>query len=215
MSTRPFRYQWEWSVVRSGLPSRARHVGLTMAIHSDSDGTSIRPGVRRIAAETGLSQRTVDAALHDLRNEGYLARIKAGRWRSGEADEYRLTIPPTATAAHNTDRDGDVSTAVNAARAVRSECGTTDTTTSTPSKAEARTEAAPQNAASIEAALTAERKPVTVDPLRSSPPRTPQPKDAVYSRRAHEREAREQGFDPMTGEYVSRSERPLPRSRRR
>lgn len=39
------------------------------------------------------------------------------------------------------------------------------------------------------------------DPFRSSPARTPHPKETAYSRNAFERMAREEGFDPITGEY--------------
>lgn len=39
------------------------------------------------------------------------------------------------------------------------------------------------------------------DPFRSSPARIPSPKEATYSQNAFERMAREEGFDPITGEY--------------
>ncbi|GAB3782955.1 hypothetical protein [Nocardioides pacificus] len=77
-----------------------------------------------------------------------------------------------------------------------------------------RTPGLPQDTAAVEAALAASRPQVIAsDPFRSSPPRQPHPKDPIYSRNSIEREGREQGYDPITGEYAEH--RPIPRSRRR
>lgn len=102
--------------MRSELPSRARHVGLTMATYADPNGGSIYPGVATLARSTDLGPRTVDRALEDLRSSGWIVRVSSGAWRSGRADVYRLNLPDgsDATVTHSADRSELVTATVTA-----------------------------------------------------------------------------------------------------
>lgn len=106
--------------MRSQLPSRARHVGLTMATYADSNGGSIYPGVATLARATGRGPRTVDRALDDLRSSGWIVRVSSGAWRSGQADVYRLNVPnvSNATVTHSADQSDPVDATVTAACAI-------------------------------------------------------------------------------------------------
>jgi hypothetical protein len=74
--------------------------------------------------------------------------------------------------------------------------------------------AKPTTTAELEDELPAMSRPgVADDSFRSSPRRIPHAKEAIYSKRAWEREARDQGFDPETGEYGERAHRSGYRSR--
>ena len=87
------RFPWEKALRDSQLPSRARHVGHLMATYADKDGSSIHPGVDRMAKGTGMSSRTVHTALKELRLNGWVkVVVQSNSWR-GQSHEYRLTIP--------------------------------------------------------------------------------------------------------------------------
>ncbi|MGY1773537.1 helix-turn-helix domain-containing protein [Blastococcus sp. SYSU D00813] len=89
------RYEWERLVRRCQLTAPTKLVALTMATYANADGTSIYPGVARLTAVTGLSDRSVRAALKALRDVGLVERTVEGS-RAGRralADEHRLTVP--------------------------------------------------------------------------------------------------------------------------
>lgn len=115
----PFRFVWEKTVRGAGL-GRGQYgvsvlaVALVLATYANADGTSVRPGVSRVATGAGVSTRTVDRALDRLRSEGYLHKVRNGNSRAGVADEYRLTLPdgPSSVTDQPTDTGADHPTSV-------------------------------------------------------------------------------------------------------
>ena len=222
-----FRFRWERALVASELPTRAKAVGLVMAMYADADGGSVFPGVERLATETGQGARTVKRALAELRSAAYVALVSSGQWRRGKADEYRLSLPsasganealtrgPSATAqgapvAHHQTSTKPSTRPVDDAAAEKDldleALASQAPSFYTQAEIEAQLATAPQRLAGVSAGS---------DPLRSSPPKQPHPKDATYRRNALDREAREQGFDPDTGEYLNRDHEGSPTRRNR
>lgn len=89
------RYDWERWVRRCVLPSSTKLVALVMATYAARDGSRVFPGVARLAATTGLSERTVRTALGILRDVGLIERIAEGGRRGVQSftDVHRLAIP--------------------------------------------------------------------------------------------------------------------------
>ena len=89
------RYEWERWVRRCVLPSSSKLVAFVMATYAARDGSRIFPGVTRLAATTGLSERTVRTALGNLRDVGLIERVYPGGRRGvmAFADVHRLAIP--------------------------------------------------------------------------------------------------------------------------
>lgn len=89
------RYEWERWVRRCILPSSTKLVAFVMATYAARDGSRIFPGVTRLAATTGLSERTVRTALGNLRDVGLIERVYPGGRRGTQAfaDVHRLAIP--------------------------------------------------------------------------------------------------------------------------
>ena len=89
------RYEWERWLRRCILPSSTKLVGFVMATYAARDGSRIFPGVARLAATTGLSERTVRTALGNLRDVGLIERVYPGGRRGVQAyaDVHRLAIP--------------------------------------------------------------------------------------------------------------------------
>jgi hypothetical protein len=89
------RYEWERWVRRCCLPSSSKLVAFVMATYAARDGSRIFPGVARLAATTGLSERTVRTALGNLRDVGLIERVYPGgrRGQMAFADVHRLAIP--------------------------------------------------------------------------------------------------------------------------
>ena len=71
------------------LTSIEHVVALTLALYAGAEGGGARPGVPRLAEATGLSVRTVTAALGALVDRGVIQVTEAGRGQ-GRATEYRL-----------------------------------------------------------------------------------------------------------------------------
>lgn len=89
------RYDWERLVRRIDVNPSVKLVALTVATYADRSGGNIFPGVQRLAAVTGLTDKTVRAGLKRLRELGLLDRTREGsrRGRQGLADEYQLAYP--------------------------------------------------------------------------------------------------------------------------
>jgi len=88
-------YEWLRLVRRVRLNPSAKLVAFACASYANRDGSSIYPGAAKLAAVTGLTERTVRTALQTLRNTGLLKRTREGR-RAGRAalsDEHKLTRP--------------------------------------------------------------------------------------------------------------------------
>lgn len=82
---------WRYVIVQPSVKA----VGLAAATYANKDGTSVRPGVQRLMAVTGYSNRAVVDALTALRWLGFLWRYKPGvrTPEGGRADEYWLVLP--------------------------------------------------------------------------------------------------------------------------
>ncbi len=89
------RYEWERILRRCVLPPTVKAVAAFAAQYANRDGTRVYPGVNRLAAVTGLSERSVRRALQTLRELGLLARTRKGSslGRQALTDEHKLTRP--------------------------------------------------------------------------------------------------------------------------
>lgn len=89
------RYDWERIVRRAQLPAPVKLVAFVMATYADRDGSRVYPGVARLVAVTGLSERSVRNALKVLRDKGLIQRVYKGGHRGVNAftDVHRLAIP--------------------------------------------------------------------------------------------------------------------------
>lgn len=113
------RFEWERVVQRVRLGRTTKLVALGLATHGNADGSSIRPGVERLAVDLESDERTIRRALDRLRQVGLVERVDSGAsWgRRGWADVYRLTMPadllskvellPLPTKEHRTAQSGD------------------------------------------------------------------------------------------------------------
>jgi hypothetical protein len=89
------RFEWERLIRRARLDASVMLVALTLATYANGDGSSVKPGQKRIKNVTGYSKATICRALARLREIGLLGYVfqasKDGR--EGTADEYQLTFP--------------------------------------------------------------------------------------------------------------------------
>lgn len=105
---RPFIDTWRRAVRDSQLRPPVRLVLLVLATYMDSDGSSGRPGVARLAAGTGLSDRSIKSSLAEAVAAGWLEQVVAGGSQKGGrrlASEYSARVPGRLTPA----RDAPVS----------------------------------------------------------------------------------------------------------
>jgi DNA-binding transcriptional ArsR family regulator len=84
----------EWvNVVRRGrLGPTVKLVALTIATYANPDGTSIFPGIARLAVQCEVDYRTARRALAALRSMGLIELVKRGARKLGKSDEYRLIL---------------------------------------------------------------------------------------------------------------------------
>lgn len=90
------RFEWERIVHRIVMPKPQKLLALVLAGHADPDGSRVRPGNDRLAAITGDSEKNVRRILGVLRDDLGLVKVAkrgGGRWGTGRATEYQLTIP--------------------------------------------------------------------------------------------------------------------------
>lgn len=88
-------FEWLRLVRRLQIPWNVKSFGVLLASYADPDGTRVRPGVKRLAAVTGLGQTTVKDLMRELREYGLLEQTRRGGGRGGKgnASDHRLTIP--------------------------------------------------------------------------------------------------------------------------
>jgi hypothetical protein len=82
--------EWQAVIRAAVLSSSEKLVAHTLATYANPDGSSIFPGIARLAIETKLSYRTVQRALKKLRDVGLIQKVRYGASRLGQSDEYRL-----------------------------------------------------------------------------------------------------------------------------
>lgn len=243
MSDPPKRYVWEDALVaaeRAGVlsgPAVTFCLRLSTAINwAPMKGGRDRPGLYwendTAFAHVGTSRSTYKRVKRELFESGFLALYRdnlvpclpargvqieplggSRLSQEGGADWTPIPCRPSLNTfpedeAAATEKEAEIAALVAMAPPFEDE-------DATHVSAAAGEPAKPLTTAEIEALLATLPPKIADDPFRSSPPRTPHPKDATYSRNALEREAKEQGFDPDTGEYQSRAtERAGYRSRR-
>lgn len=88
------RFEWEKTVRQVVMPATTKLVAFCLATYADRTGTNARPGRKRLAAECGVSRRTVERQLAWLQEKGLLAKTFDGQTagRRGLASVYRLVI---------------------------------------------------------------------------------------------------------------------------
>ncbi len=67
-------------------------LAVCLADFGDDDGRGIYPGVARLAAETELSERTIQRILADFVKEGILVVVKEATGRPGIANSYDFDL---------------------------------------------------------------------------------------------------------------------------
>ena len=88
-----------WALAQNVKPSGRKFTLVALANYSDGEGVCF-PGQKKLAADTGLSERSVWKYLRNLEDEGYISRSHRQRSDgSRTSDEYRLNIQlaPVAT----------------------------------------------------------------------------------------------------------------------
>jgi hypothetical protein len=84
--------EWVNVIRRARLHATTKLVALLLASYADPDGTSIFPGVARLAVQTGLSYRTIQRELAGLRAMGLIAKMSRAGMPRAWSDPYRLTF---------------------------------------------------------------------------------------------------------------------------
>lgn len=93
------RFEWELRFREALItPASTKLLGFILATYADTrTGASIRPGVTRLAKDTGASVRNVSRGLQALEAAGYIMCVRHGssygRGGKGMASLYRLTLP--------------------------------------------------------------------------------------------------------------------------
>jgi hypothetical protein len=83
-------FRWRDAIVNSTLTPTQRFVALVLSLHMDREGDSCWPSLSTLAAETGLSRRTVIRALNDL-DPDFLMRKRGGPGRG--PTRYTAVLP--------------------------------------------------------------------------------------------------------------------------
>lgn len=92
---RPFRYEWDGVLRRLKLSPTVKLVAAYVSQYADTAGRHARPGVERLALETGYGSATIKRSLAKLRELGLLELVRSGssQGRRGKANEYKLAVP--------------------------------------------------------------------------------------------------------------------------
>lgn len=94
--------RWYSVVRRSRLADhKKRSVALTVGSYADTDGTSVKCGVARLAADCEMGFSTARRYLAWLREVGLIELVRIGNRKARRADEYRLTVQPHTEKALN------------------------------------------------------------------------------------------------------------------
>lgn len=99
MSLKQTVYTWRAALTDSDLPATTRHVALTLSIYMSEKGDSAFPGARRLANDTGLTERAVRKHLGLLVATGWLEVVQRGGLRGEQrrANAYRAVVPNACT----------------------------------------------------------------------------------------------------------------------
>lgn len=92
-------FSWRAAICESALGSTTRHVALTLSLYMSERGDSAHPGARRLARDTGLSERSVRAQLGILVDGGWLVLAERGGLlgEARHANVYQAQVPDPCT----------------------------------------------------------------------------------------------------------------------
>ncbi|WP_141652290.1 helix-turn-helix domain-containing protein [Rhizobium grahamii] len=100
-------------------------LAVRLADFADDEGRGIYPGVKRLAAETELSERTIQRILADFVQDGILVVVKEASGRPGQATRYDFDL--AALFGYTPKETGDMVSPVEQAGRVTNEQETGDT----------------------------------------------------------------------------------------
>lgn len=87
---------WNSFVRRARIGRQLKHAALTISSYANNDGTSIKCGVSRLAADCEVGYSTARRYLAWLREVGLIELVAPGSRAAKRADEYRLIVAPAA-----------------------------------------------------------------------------------------------------------------------
>jgi hypothetical protein len=94
--------RWYAVVRRARLADyKKKAVALTVGSYANTDGTSVKCGVARLAADCEMGFSTARRYLAWMREVGLIELVKVGNRKAKRADEYRLTVLPHTEKAIN------------------------------------------------------------------------------------------------------------------
>ena len=84
-------------MVSSQMPATRRHVLLTLSMHMNEWGKSCFPSTKRLAYETGLSERSICTHLDAAHSDGWIVKKQAQfRGQKWKANQYEAALPDNA-----------------------------------------------------------------------------------------------------------------------
>ena len=89
------RFTWERMVRATKMDPSTKLAALICGTYANQDGSKVRPGLKRLSEDSGLSQRSMKRAVVALRSMGLLDRVSKGSNLGVKdmVDVYRLVIP--------------------------------------------------------------------------------------------------------------------------
>lgn len=92
----PNKWKWQHLIARSELSPTSRLVAHTLCLHGLTNGDRIFPSQLRLAAETGLTERSVCTHIDLIVRSGWLMRTIKNTGRDWAGTTYILTVPTAA-----------------------------------------------------------------------------------------------------------------------
>lgn len=89
------RFEWEKRLLDSDLRKAAKFTGLALATYSGRDGGNIYPSQRQVVERTGQARSTVQEAMRDLVETGWLV-VTAPAVPGRRGATYQLAVPGVA-----------------------------------------------------------------------------------------------------------------------
>src|ERR1700722_1492914 len=94
----PIADKWKWLrlIAASPLPSTSKLVAHTLCLHGLQNGDRIFPSQRQLAAQSGLTERTVCTHIDLIVRRGWLWRTVKNFGRDWAGTTYVLMVPAAA-----------------------------------------------------------------------------------------------------------------------